>query len=231
MANEGAKGRISPVHEAQLLRAAACDWRLSRGDVGVFAVILAHCDDAWLSFPGPSLISRDARLAMSNVKASLARLEALKYIRIKRPGPRKANRYVALESPNVPSQKVQRILKDARKLGLPAGPDWSAKESPTRPAHRLATRPAGSQQLGLPAGHESSSEITYESSCASRRFPSPEELEQQRREREERHRDGFRREYQEALVTPGLQWARRMEQNPAIRKYIEDLIPERHKAA
>ena len=133
MANDAGNGRISPVDEAQLLRAAACDWRLSRGDVGVLAVILAHCDDKWHAFPGPTTISKQARLAVTNVKASLKHLEALQYIAVIRPGLRKANRYEVLESPTVRSRSVARILRNGRNdLGLPASLALGTKSYPDR---------------------------------------------------------------------------------------------------
>lgn len=171
MANERA-GRIQPVDEVQLLRAAACDWRLSRGDVGVLAVILRHCDDRRRAFPGPTLISQEARLATSNVKTSLRRLEELRYIEVERPGLRKANRYRVLESPRVMDQKVAReIAATKRELGLSASPALGMRTGLDRKIPRRATRPAGDhqlglptgQQLGLPTGHEVALEDTSES--------------------------------------------------------------------
>ncbi len=171
MANEHA-GRIQPVDEVQLLRAAACDWRLSRGDVGVLAVILRHCDDRRRAFPGPTLISRECRLAPSNVKTSLRHLEQLRYIEVERPGLRKANRYRVLDSPRVMDQKAARtIAATKRELGLPASPALGMRAGPVRASSARATRPAGGHQLGLPAGpqlglptgHEVAFEDTSES--------------------------------------------------------------------
>lgn len=95
---------LSPVVEVQALRAAACDWRLSRGDVGVYAVLLRHADAAGLTYPGPALISRDAHLAVPNVKASIVRLARAGYIRIERRGLRRANHYHLQRSPKVPDR-------------------------------------------------------------------------------------------------------------------------------
>lgn len=171
MANEPA-GRIQPVDEVRLLRAAACDWRLSRGDVGVLAVILRHCDDRRRAFPGPTLISQEANLATSNVKTSLRRLEDLRYIEVDRPGLRKANRYRVLESPRVMDQRVARqIAATKRELGLPASPALGMRTGPDRTISRRATRPAGDhqlglstgRQLGLSTGHEVAFESTFES--------------------------------------------------------------------
>ena len=144
MANEAGNGRISPVDEAQLLRAAACDWRLSRGDVGVLAVILAHCDDKWRAFPGPTTISKQARLAVTNVKASLKHLETLYYIEVIRPGLRKANRFIVQESPSVPSRTSCQIIKGANRemrksgteLGMRTYPRLGTKSYPDREVKR-----------------------------------------------------------------------------------------------
>ena len=172
MANEPGSGRISPVDEIQLLRAANCDWRLSRGDVGVFAVILLHCDDRCRAFPGPTLISKVARLATSNVKSSLRRLEELRYLEVERPGLRRANRYRVLESPMVPDQKTARMVAGMRReLGLRTSPALGMRTGPDKKAANRATRPAGDhqlglptgRQLGLPAGHEVALEGTSES--------------------------------------------------------------------
>lgn len=142
MANDVGKGRISPVDEAQLLRAAACDWRLSRGDVGVLAVILRHCNDRWRAYPGPTLISREAMLATSNVKTSLRRLEQLRYLEVDRPGLRKANRYRVLESPRVMDQKTAKsIAETKRELGLPASLALGMRAGPDKGASGRATRP------------------------------------------------------------------------------------------
>lgn len=162
------------LEELHALRAAACDWRLSRGDVAVFAVLLKHADAEGLTFPGPSLIGGAAHLAVSNVKVSLKRLEAYRYIETERRGERRANRYWILESPKVPSQKTARLIRQAGrelgmragpvakpsrgarepKLGMRAGPDWEDGAAPTGYAGRLATGYAGRPQLGMRAGHE-----------------------------------------------------------------------------
>ena len=109
--------RISPVDEVQLLRAAACDWRLSRGDVGVFAVILKHCDADLRAFPGPTLIAKEARLSVTSVKASIRQLEEWRYLTVERPGLRRRNRYLVLSSPVVRSRSSTRMT---RELGLPS---------------------------------------------------------------------------------------------------------------
>lgn len=131
MSDEPRKGRISPVDEAQLLRAAACDWRLSRGDVGVYAVILQHADEDGHAFPGPTRIGQLAHLAVSNVKKSLKHLEDLKYIYVHRPGPRRANRYVVQDPPTVPSRKRAKAIREvARDLGTHASLALGTKSSP-----------------------------------------------------------------------------------------------------
>ncbi len=137
MANESSPERLAPVEEVKLLRSASCDWRLCRGDVAVYAVLLMHCDGDGHAFPGPSRISELARLAVTNVKAALKHLEDLEYIEVIRPGLRKANRYIVKDSPKVPLRKTAKILVESRRsLGMPASPrlgtksypDWDAKK-------------------------------------------------------------------------------------------------------
>jgi hypothetical protein len=151
MANE----RIPPVDEVQLLRAAACDWRLSRGDVGVFAVILQHCDHDRTAYPGPTRIGQLAKLAPTNVKASIRRLEVFEYVLVSRPGERRKNRFTVLESPSIPSRKTLRIIASARlELGAQTGPVSGKALAATRHARMHLTGHAGVQQLGLSARHE-----------------------------------------------------------------------------
>lgn len=131
MSDEPRKGRISPVDEVQLLREAACDWRLSRGDVGVYAVILQHADEDGLAFPGPTRIGELSHLAISNVKKSLRHLEALRYLHVHRPGPRRANRYVVLDSPSIPTRKAASNISEVRReLGMQPAPALGTKSSP-----------------------------------------------------------------------------------------------------
>jgi hypothetical protein len=165
--------RISPVDEAQLLRAAACDWRLSRGDVGVMAVLLKHANAEWKAFPGPTLIGKTAELDPRNVKESLKKLEALHYIKVIRPGERKANRYVVLESPLVVSRKTSAIIDACkRELGMPASPALGMRASPDRarrgrPTGDESITPTGDEsihQLGMPA----SPEVAFKSPLKSR---------------------------------------------------------------
>lgn len=131
VADEEGRGRISPVEEVELLRAAACDWRLSRGDVGVFAAILMHCDADGEAFPGPTRLSQLARLAVTNVKACIRHLEQLRYIEVVRPGLRKANRYRILQSPKVmPRKHARAIAATSRQLGTRAFPALGTKSSP-----------------------------------------------------------------------------------------------------
>ncbi|WP_202842117.1 hypothetical protein [Luteimonas saliphila] len=165
-------GRISPVLEVQLLRAAACDWRLCRGDVAVLAVILEHCNEVGEAFPGPALIAKRARLATTNVKARLRNLERLDYITILRPGPRKANRYVVMASPRVPTPdereaRAQLGMPAYLALGMRACPESAINSDPTRYAGVPSTRYAGVQQLGTPARQEFAFEYTSPEFAAS----------------------------------------------------------------
>lgn len=173
MANEPGTGRISPVDEVQLLRAAACDWRLSRGDVGVFAVILAHCDTDQRAFPGPALIAKRARLSVTSVKSSIRQLEEWRYLKVERPGLRKRNRFQVLPSPTVIPRS---IVATARELHLPSASlgqrgGWSRGVTQSKATEAQATgqaqqHPTGQarlHQLGKRARHESTLEGTSES--------------------------------------------------------------------
>lgn len=153
--------RIKPVEEVQLLRAASCDWRLSRGTLGVFAVILKHCDADRRAFPGPTRIAKEARLAVTNVKGCIAQLERLRYISVDRPGLRKANRFQVLHSPNCLPRHARmprftrKCAADERPSGhtdIPSStPDW---KRPTGHTRMQPTRHAGMTQLGIRARHE-----------------------------------------------------------------------------
>lgn len=171
MGDERRKERIAPVDEARLLRAAACDWRLSRGDVGVFAVILEHADDSWLSFPGIRLLSEKAHLANSNVLTSIGKLEGFGYITVLRRGQGRRQDYRVMASPEiVETAPVRRNSGFApiRSCGQEQleGASVPAREnslkSPTVPVGRLETVPADRTKLFLPTGTESTSEITLE---------------------------------------------------------------------
>lgn len=196
MANEGGKARISPVDEAQLLRAAACDWRLSRGDVGVFAVILEHCDEELQAFPGPALIAKKARLSVTSVKSSIRQLEEWRYLKVVRPGLRKRNRFEIQPSPRVMPRVV---ALTSRELGLPRSHcgrrgDWSrgvtqseAKQrQATGQAERHPTGQAGLHQLGKRARHEVALESTSEITAAA---PSLLRVEEQQRQQVEHDAD------------------------------------------
>lgn len=159
-----ANERIAPVDEVQLLRAACCDWRLSRGDVGVFAVILEHCDGELRAFPGPALIAKKARLSVTSVKNSIRQLEEWRYLKVDRPGLRKRNRFQVLESPRV---MARHIAEEIRQTHLPSSQhfqrgNWSrgvaqsgAKPAtPTGQAQQPPTGQACLQQLGKSARQE-----------------------------------------------------------------------------
>lgn len=156
--------RIPPVDEVQLLRAAACDWRLSRGDVGSFAVILKHCDDDWTAFPGPARIAKEARLSVTSVKKSIRTLEQFRYLEVIRPGLRKKNRFRVLQSPGVPHREM---VAAAREFGLPSAnkakrSNWArtipqSGTTPKRATGEVQRPPTGEprlQQLGKRRRHE-----------------------------------------------------------------------------
>lgn len=156
--------RLSPVEEVQLLRAAACDWRLSRGDVGVFAVILRHCDGDLCSFPGPSRIAKEAGLSVTSVKSSTRALEQFRYLEVERPGLRKRNRFHVLPSPPVPPRQAIAL---SREMGLPSFKkhqrmNWSrgvaqSKRTPRAPTGQVQQHQTGQvrlHQLGKSARHE-----------------------------------------------------------------------------
>jgi hypothetical protein len=169
--DERGKARIAPVDEARLLRAAACDGRLSRGDVGVFAVILEHADDTWVAFPGIRLLSERARLAASNVLASISKLEGFGYITVLRRGQGRRQDYRVMASPEiVETAPVRRNsgFTPIRSCGheqLEAASvpvRENSLRSPTVPVGRLETVPADRMKLFVPTGTESTSESTSE---------------------------------------------------------------------
>lgn len=156
--------RLSPVLEVQLLRAAACDWRLSRGDVGVFAVILRHCDGDLHAFPGPTRIAKEAMLSVTSVKCSIRALEQFRYLGVKRPGLRKRNTFEVLPSPTVTPRGLIAI---SREFGLPSAKkhqrmNWSREvaqskrtlNSATGQVQHLPTGQVRLHQLGKSARHE-----------------------------------------------------------------------------
>lgn len=215
--------RIAPVDEAQLLRAAACDWRLSRGDVGVMAVLLKHANAKWQAFPGPTLIGRTAMIDPRNVKESLRRLERLHYIKVIRRGERKANRYELLESPFVAPRKVAKMMEQTkRELGMSASPALGMRPSPDgsnrggRTGDGFIT-PTGDEfitQLGMPASPEVAFKTPLKSQgdCSS--------SEKQKREAEQQ-RARIRAEYLE-IRSSNPSAAKRMER--CFPKELADLI-------
>ena len=225
--------RLPPVEEVKALRAATRDWRLSRGDVAVYGAILQHCNADGESFPGPTRISKLIMLAITNVKISIKKLEAFRYIEVSRPGPRKKNRFkVTFKRLYVPPRNAdkpsQLVTKKPRVVPISSREHIQIEHQAAGPTGLVGMHSTGladMNQLGMPARHEvafkSPSEIT-----GATRSDSDLEKQQRRQEKEQRHRDGFRSEYQQTLLTHP-QHARNMENNPSIRKYIEDLIQER----
>lgn len=165
MSNESAKGRIAVVDEVRMLRAAACDWRLSRGDVGVFAVILRHADAAWVAFPGTRIIAEQARLAASNVVASITRLEHYAYLRVTRRGQRKRQDYQILEPPMLVESAPARKSSG---FGRSAPARKSSPEIPSAPVDMNLSAPVDRNNLLLSIGTEGTSEDTLEVTRASK---------------------------------------------------------------
>lgn len=153
------KVRIDPVDEVRLLRAAACDWRLSRGDVGVLATILRHADDSWLAFPGTRTISEMARLAASNVIASIGKLERLGYLRVTRRGQRKRQDFQVLASPELLESAPARRSSG---FGQSASAHRSSQESASAPVDRNPSAPVDRENLLLSIGAEGTYEDTIE---------------------------------------------------------------------
>lgn len=146
--------RLSTLDELHALRAAALDWRLSRGDLGVYAVLLKHSDGNGLTFPGPALISRSAKLAVPNVKVSIAKLASLQYLSIKRRGLRRANHYHLQDSPAVPPRPAignSSITNKARPPDTNDSDHWDGTHTQFVESDSEATRHAGVPELGMPA--------------------------------------------------------------------------------
>lgn len=188
--------RIAPVDEVQLLRAACCDWRLSRGDLGVFAVILKHANAEWFARPGTRTIADQARLAASNVASRLENLERNGYLKVIRRGQRKCQHYQLLDPPplrrSAPARKSSGFSKSA-----PA--NKSSSENPSAPMDVRPSAPVDVKNLLLSIGTECTYEITSEITGASRLGSSEEE--EQKRIREEAQRNSLRAEYQASLAT------------------------------
>ncbi len=159
MADEGVKSWISPVDEVQLLRAAACDWRLSRGDIGVYAVILKGADRDWLSFPGTRLIAEKARLAASNVGTSIEKLERLGYLKVIRRGQRKRQDYQLLQSPKLAESAPARKSSG---FGNSAPARKSRDERASAPVDRCSSAPVDRKDLLLCIGAEGTLEDALE---------------------------------------------------------------------
>lgn len=187
-----ADDRPTVLDELHALRAAAFDWRLSRGDVAVYAVLLQHLNfQSGESWPGATRISRIARLAVNNVKASLRRLEEHRYISVVKSGPRIANRYRILNPPKVLSRKVVKAMEEARRsldmdtcpeLDMQAGPERQHSTTPSGHARIPPSGHTGVSHLGMPACHELASELSSELSSAS-----PSSWKQEDQQQEPRH--------------------------------------------
>lgn len=220
------KSRIEPVEEVHVLRSAAFDHRLSRGDVGVLAAVLQHCDATGFAFPGPSLIANLANLATTNAKRSLRKLEELGYLRVVRRGERRRSEYLVQAPPPIPTRRAS-VPSSNLKKGHDSARERAQFATRADACARVtgyesitATGDAGVRNLGTLARHESTSEFTYESTGAERAI-----REQEKQEQEESRREGLRSEYLGALLTHP-EWARRMERNSVIRPLIEDLIQD-----
>lgn len=202
MANDERGKRIEPVEEIRLLRAAAFDHRLSRGDVGVMAAVLEHCDSDWSAFPGPARIAKRANLAVTNVKRSLRKLEQLGYLQVHRRGVRKRSEYIVSAPPAVPTRRAS-----VPSLNLRKGHD-SARERTQFGSRNQHDRPvtgyesitptgrADVHQLGTLARHESTLKAPIESTGAARAVSDEEKKRQQ-----EQLRDSLRSEYLGVLQT------------------------------
>ena len=84
------------LQELRLLRCATRDRRLSRGDCGVYGVILEHCNKLGVAFPGATRLSLIAGLDVKNVKVSIKKLEKNGYLQVLRRGQRVSNQYQIL---------------------------------------------------------------------------------------------------------------------------------------
>lgn len=207
--------RIAPVDEVTLLRAAACDGRLSRGDVGVLAVILRHCDSEWLAWPGIRTIAEQARLTTSSVAASLDRLERVGYVRVIRRGQRKRQDYQVLTSPSVPRSAP--VHKDSR-FGKSAPVHKDSSENPSVPVKPDASVLVDRKDLFRSTGTEGTSEITFEDTGSLIPF------EQQQQQRQHERREQIRADYLRARETGDSILVRLMEREGVLRKHILDLI-------
>jgi hypothetical protein len=203
---DGPKGRISPVDEAVMLRHAACDWRMSRGDIAVYAVLLEHSNEHFTSYPGPQRIATKAHLTITNVRKALGRLETFEYIEILRRNRtgdahrgESFNRYELCEMPVYPPKQTKQCNFGKNRTPLAGNASSISRNDRTQLAGDLEPRlPANRTQLAgdleprLPArdevAFESTLEIASEITGASRRFSSlgNQQQQQQSHQRQER---------------------------------------------
>lgn len=171
MPEDGGKARIAPVDEVRLLRAACCDRRLARGDLGVLAVILEHCDDSWFAWPSIRRLSDRARLTKTNATEAVRRLERFGYIRVTRKGEGKSQDYQVLASPEIPETvpvgrdsgfPANRPRAQGQSEGATVPADRDGDQAPTVPVGRYATVPVDGTKLSPPARTEGTSEDTLE---------------------------------------------------------------------
>jgi hypothetical protein len=233
-----ANERIAPVDEIQLLRAAACDYRLSRGDLGVFAVILEHCDADLCAFPGPALIARKARLSVTSVKNSIRQLEEWRYLKVERPGLRKRNRFQVLPSPTVlPRAAFETGQVSLTSSRLSKRGNWSRGvaqsgsklKAPTGQAQQPPPGQARLHQLGKSARQEVAFKSPEKSQDASLSLQEQEDQDKATRfARAQEERERVRAEYLQVLETHPAYAARMLKVYP---NYLHDLVPPTDKAA
>lgn len=145
---------LPPLDELRMLRRGAADWRLSRGDVAVYSVLLSHADGNLFTFVGPSTMAFLANLSLTNVKKSLARLETLGYVRVHRRGLRKANHYFLQPPPAVPPRGESGNASVPRPRARPMlgeSSDWPRRDTQMAQLQSAPSGDAGVRDLGTPA--------------------------------------------------------------------------------
>lgn len=218
MANDG---RGSLLERHTLLLMALRDPSTSKGDCAVLGAISEHADPNGHGWPGVELLARKLSISRTTVMRSVARLEARGYLEVDRN--EGLSNYYRLADTSSAGATGTRSADATGEAPSPVAPTHTTSSvgatGPVAPMRRDPSHqcdPNSVQELSLLNSVQRTQLVASQSKS--------EQLEQVFREK-------TRREYMEALTIPGRRHVRVMESTPGIRKYIEDLIQEREKAA
>jgi hypothetical protein len=161
--------RFDMARQLRLLEAAACDWRLARGDVGVLAVVAKHADAQGRAFPGRARIAAMARMSVRNVTFALSKLERLGYVRVDRPGRPRRNTYELQAPPPVPDRWDMEAPFQLPEPDSEAG--FTLREGSGKGSGLPQVVKAPSLDVRKAASHELTTELTTELTARTRAQP------------------------------------------------------------